>query len=73
VIIALTFREYIAVLEFDENDQPKKRANSKRSFCGECSSMLWLHDEEWANVSVVMSTTELMEVDLSICFCYRQS
>ncbi len=29
---------------------PNTIASSKRSFCGECSSMLWLHDDEWAKV-----------------------
>lgn len=44
----LTSREYIAVLEFDADDNPTKRVKSKRSFCGDCSSMLWLHDDQWA-------------------------
>ncbi|OWZ41110.1 hypothetical protein C343_05067 [Cryptococcus neoformans C23] len=37
---------YVAALEFDENDKPTKMGTSKRSFCTECSSMLWnYHDE----------------------------
>ncbi|CAD6573945.1 MAG: hypothetical protein TREMPRED_000969 [Tremellales sp. Tagirdzhanova-0007] len=41
---------YIAPLSFDKNDKPNKMGTSKRSFCTECSSMLWnYHDEypEW--------------------------
>ena len=49
-------REYIAPMEFDENDKPTKMAGGKRSFCGDCSSMLWNYDEEWKQVcSTVMS------------------
>ncbi|WVO12514.1 hypothetical protein L204_100114 [Cryptococcus depauperatus] len=40
---------YIAPLEFDENDKPTKMGTSKRSFCTECSSMLWNYHDEWPN------------------------
>ncbi|WVF73119.1 hypothetical protein IAT40_007938 [Kwoniella sp. CBS 6097] len=40
-------KEYTAVKSFDDDDKPKEMCNSKRSFCGECSSMLWLYDDEW--------------------------
>ncbi|KAL7418366.1 hypothetical protein Q5752_006824 [Cryptotrichosporon argae] len=38
---------YIAPVEFDHDDKPKKMGNSKRSFCTECSSMLWNYHDEW--------------------------
>lgn len=38
-------------MEFNADDTPKKRCNGIRSFCGDCSAMLWNYDEEWANVS----------------------
>ncbi|BFZ59149.1 hypothetical protein YB2330_000153 [Saitoella coloradoensis] len=36
---------YQAVLDRDTPDQ--KHASSERSFCGNCSSMLWLWDHHW--------------------------
>ena len=44
-------REYRAPMEFDANDKPLKLAGGVRSFCEDCSSMLWNYDEEWAKVS----------------------
>ncbi|WVQ84929.1 hypothetical protein IAT38_007092 [Cryptococcus sp. DSM 104549] len=38
---------YIAPLTFDEDDNPKDIGTSKRSFCTECSSMLWNYHDEW--------------------------
>lgn len=43
-------RVYVAAVEFDENDKPTKMGNSKRSFCTECSSMLWNYHDEWPDV-----------------------
>ncbi|WRT70337.1 uncharacterized protein IL334_007335 [Kwoniella shivajii] len=40
-------KQYTAVKSFDENDKPKEMCNSQRNFCSECSSMLWLYDDEW--------------------------
>lgn len=36
-------------MSFDANDTPTQMCNSQRSFCGECSSMLWNYDDEWPN------------------------
>ncbi|GFZ48594.1 hypothetical protein JCM24511_06342, partial [Saitozyma sp. JCM 24511] len=38
---------YIAAVEFDKHDKVKKAGNSKRSFCTECSSMLWNYHDEY--------------------------
>ncbi|ORY26707.1 DUF636 domain protein [Naematelia encephala] len=38
---------YIAAVSFNDDDTPKKIGNSKRSFCTECSSMLWNYHDEW--------------------------
>ncbi|KAK1922019.1 Mss4-like protein [Papiliotrema laurentii] len=38
---------YQGALEFDANDKPTKPGNSKRSFCSNCSSMLWNYHDEW--------------------------
>ncbi|ODN81616.1 hypothetical protein L202_02023 [Cryptococcus amylolentus CBS 6039] len=38
---------YIAPVKLDENDKPVEMGNSKRSFCTECSSMLWNYHDEW--------------------------
>ncbi|EAL19231.1 hypothetical protein CNBH3300 [Cryptococcus deneoformans B-3501A] len=43
-------RVYVAALDFDENDKPTKMGTSKRSFCTECSSMLWNYHDEWPDV-----------------------
>lgn len=43
-------RVYVAALEFDENDKPTKMGTSKRSFCTECSSMLWNYHDEFPDV-----------------------
>jgi len=73
-------REYIAPMEFDANDKPTKMAGGKRSFCGDCSSMLWNYDEEWAKVSAgstAMSESLLSRadpvVDLPLCVQHRQA
>merc|ERR1711941_239382 len=42
-------KEYQAVLGFNKDGTPAKRSNGTRSFCSECSSMLWNYDEEWAH------------------------
>ncbi|KAJ9109822.1 hypothetical protein QFC20_003238 [Naganishia adeliensis] len=42
-------KEYRAVLEFNKDGTPKTRSGGTRSFCSECSSMLWNYDEEWAH------------------------
>lgn len=33
-------------IKYDKG-KPSGKCNSFRSFCGECSTMLWLHDDEW--------------------------
>lgn len=38
-------------MEFDKHDKVKKAGNSKRSFCTECSSMLWNYHDEYPDVS----------------------
>ena len=43
-------RVYRAVMSWDKADKPTKFGKSERSFCGECSAMLWNHEEEWAHV-----------------------
>ncbi|WOO82026.1 Putative glutathione-dependent formaldehyde-activating enzyme [Vanrija pseudolonga] len=40
-------KDYYAPVEFDENDEPKVQGNSKRSFCSNCSTMMWNWHEEW--------------------------
>lgn len=44
-------RVYVAAVEFDKNDKVKKAGNCKRSFCTECSSMLWNYHDEYPDVS----------------------
>ncbi|KAF8311401.1 hypothetical protein DL93DRAFT_1484603 [Clavulina sp. PMI_390] len=39
-------KKYQAV-KYDENGKPDGRHNSQRSFCGNCSTMLWLFDDQW--------------------------
>jgi hypothetical protein len=39
------------VLSRKKDGSPNKIASSKRFFCSECSSMLWLHDDAWKDVS----------------------
>jgi hypothetical protein len=34
-----------------ENGQQSGQCGSTRKFCGECSTMLWVFDEQWAHVS----------------------
>jgi len=34
-----------------ENGKLSGQCNSTRKFCGECSTMLWVFDEKWAQVS----------------------
>lgn len=46
-------REYSAPLAFDAQDRVTKRCNSVRTFCTDCSSMLWNWDSEWPDVSGV--------------------
>lgn len=41
---------YIAPLSFDKDDKPDKMGTSKRSFCTECSSMLWNYHDEFPDV-----------------------
>ena len=43
-------RVYNAVLKFDKNDKPTKTGTSERSFCTECSSMLWNYHPEYPDV-----------------------
>ncbi|WWD19529.1 hypothetical protein CI109_103990 [Kwoniella shandongensis] len=38
---------YIAALAYDKDDKPTEEGTSKRSFCTECSSMLWNYHDEW--------------------------
>ncbi|KAK4683817.1 hypothetical protein P7C73_g6402, partial [Tremellales sp. Uapishka_1] len=38
---------YVAPMSFDENDQVKEEGKCKRSFCTECSSMLWNYHDEY--------------------------
>ncbi|RSH81999.1 uncharacterized protein EHS24_008201 [Apiotrichum porosum] len=40
-------KEYSAPLAFDAQDRVTKRCNSVRTFCTDCSSMLWNWDSEW--------------------------
>ncbi|KIR29288.1 hypothetical protein I307_05953 [Cryptococcus deuterogattii 99/473] len=49
---------YVAAVEFDENDKPTKMGNSKRSFCTECSSMLWNYHDEWPDPNPLPSIPE---------------
>lgn len=42
-LITARTRIYNAVL----SHSPRKVSSSKRHFCSECSSMLWLHDDEY--------------------------
>jgi hypothetical protein len=44
---ANSIRVYIAALEFDKDDKPSKEGTSKRSFCSNCSSMLWNYHDEY--------------------------
>ncbi len=46
----IVYRHYNAVMTRRSDGSPAKIARSKRFFCGECSSMLWLHDDEWKQV-----------------------
>jgi hypothetical protein len=43
-------RVYIAPLTFDKDDKPAEMGTSKRSFCTECSSMLWNYHDEYPQV-----------------------
>ena len=44
---------YIAAVKFDQNDEPSEMGTSKRSFCTECSSMLWNYHDEWPQVCAI--------------------
>ena len=44
-------RVYIAPLTFDKDDKPAEMGTSKRSFCTECSAMLWNYHDEYPQVS----------------------
>jgi hypothetical protein len=44
-------RVYVAAVEFDKDDKVQKAGNCKRSFCSECSSMLWNYHDEYPDVS----------------------
>ncbi len=44
-------RIYIAPLTYDHDDKPLKMGTSKRTFCTECSSMLWNYHDEYPDVS----------------------
>ncbi|RXK37785.1 hypothetical protein M231_04941 [Tremella mesenterica] len=38
---------YKACMEFDKDDNCIESSTSKRSFCEECSSMLWNYHDDW--------------------------
>ncbi|EIW72257.1 hypothetical protein TREMEDRAFT_20116, partial [Tremella mesenterica DSM 1558] len=44
------FRVYKACMEFDKDDNCIESSTSKRSFCEECSSMLWNYHDDWPHV-----------------------
>lgn len=60
-------RVYIAPLTFDSDDKPAEMGTSKRSFCTECSSMLWNFHDEWPEVSSLLicgvDTYEMLRAD----------
>ena len=39
-------------MKFDKDDNCTEQSESKRSFCSECSSMLWNYHDEWPHASV---------------------
>lgn len=50
-------RVYIAPLKFDKDDKPSEMGTSKRSFCTECSTMLWNYHDEYPQVSSPLGLT----------------
>jgi hypothetical protein len=51
-VVGADTRVYIAAVEFDQDDKPAKMGTSKRSFCTECSAMLWNYHDEYPDVSL---------------------
>lgn len=43
-------RVYIAPVKFHPDDSVAETGTSKRSFCTECSAMLWNYHDEWPQV-----------------------
>jgi hypothetical protein len=50
---------YIAATKFDADDNVAEMGTSKRSFCTECSSMLWNYHDEWPEVGFSSSSSNL--------------
>ncbi|RSH81163.1 uncharacterized protein EHS24_008600 [Apiotrichum porosum] len=40
-------KEYTPAMAFDKNDHPTRKTTSIRTFCGDCSAMLWNWHPEW--------------------------
>jgi hypothetical protein len=57
----MLLRVYVAALSYDDADKPTKMGTSKRSFCTNCSSMLWNYHDEYPDVGPA-----------SLALCYRQ-
>lgn len=55
-------RVYIAPVKFDKEDNPSEMGTSKRSFCTECSAMLWNYHDEYPKVS--QAATRVLRVHL---------
>ena len=47
-------RNYVAAKY--EDGKKVGQCGSIRAFCSECSSMLWVHDDQWKQVSPVEET-----------------
>lgn len=61
-------RVYVAPVAFDKNDKPSEEGTSKRSFCSECSSMLWNYHDEWPDVRLLpFVAPEHRTVGLDLC------